>query len=241
MAVGDYGLAGVPIRIRSQFGQVHEMCGSYRTRDVPLVTVETTMDDIVAERERSAHGDDSVVSYSDEYLETLAVYRKVADVMPDYGALLVHGSAVAVEGECYLFCAPSGTGKSTHTRLWRELFGPRATMVNDDKPLVRVEGGKATVFGTPWDGKHHLSENVSVALRAVCLLERSEQNWIRRTDAAEALPAILRHTYRPSDASALSKTLCLLDELVGCVDVWRLGCNMDIGAAELSYSAMRGA
>ena len=237
---GDYELAGVPIRIRSQFSKVHEMCAGYRTRDVPLLVVETMMDDIELERERSSDVD-PIVCYSDEYLETLAVYRKIADAMPDHGVLLVHGSAIAVDGECFLFCAPSGTGKSTHARLWRELLGPSATMVNDDKPLVRVEGGKAMVFGTPWDGKHHLSANVSAPLRAVCLLERSERNWISRTGAGESLTALLHHVYRPPDAVALSRTLSLLDGLIGCVDVWRLGCNMDIEAAELSFSAMRGA
>lgn len=73
--------------------------------------------------------------YSLSYLETLAVYRKIVTRLVFSDILLIHGSAIAVDGKAYLFTAPSGTGKSTHTRMWREYFKDRAVMVNDDKPL----------------------------------------------------------------------------------------------------------
>ena len=109
---------------------------------------------------------------NDEYLETLAVYRKIAEKMIDYDTILFHGSVIAVDGIGYLFTAKSGTGKSTHTRLWRELFGERAVMVNDDKPLIKVSENGIIVYGTPWDGKHRLSTNTFVPLKGICFMSK---------------------------------------------------------------------
>lgn len=178
--------------------------------------------------------------HSDAYLEELAVYRKIAEQMPAYDTFLMHGSCVAVDGEGYLFTAKSGTGKSTHTRLWRELFGERAVMINDDKPLIRVTETGATIYGTPWDGKHHLSTNCAVPLKAICILERAANNTIRRIPPAEAYPFLVQQIYRPQDPAAMLRTLQLIDRLSKTVDLWRLGCNMDPEAAQVSYNAMKG-
>ncbi len=67
-------------------------------------------------------------------------YRKLAESLLEYGVLLFHGSSVAVDGFGYIFAAQSGTGKSTHARLWRELLGERAVMVNDDKVRCSTRG-----------------------------------------------------------------------------------------------------
>ena len=80
-----------------------------------------------------------------------------------------------MDGEAYIFTAVSGTGKSTHAMLWREVFGERVRMINDDKPLIRITPeGKAVVYGTPWDGKHHLSKNSAFPLKAICWLTRAK-------------------------------------------------------------------
>ena len=159
--------------------------------------------------------------------------------MPQYDTFLFHGSAISVDGQCYLFTAKSGTGKSTHTRLWRQLLGERAVMVNDDKPLIRVHNNNITVFGTPYNGKHRLGNNISVPLRAVCILKRSENNCIRKISKADAYPTIIQQCYRPADKNSLAKTLFLVDQMIDHIDLWELGCNMDISAAEISYNAMK--
>ena len=167
------------------------------------------------------------------------MYRQIAEKMPAYDTVLFHGSCVAVNGEGYLFTAGSGTGKSTHAYLWRQLLGEKAVMVNDDKPLIRIrEDGTAVVYGTPWDGKHRLSTNIAVPLKAVCILERAGENHIVPITKTDALPMLIRQTYRPADSAALAITLTLIDRLN--VPFYRLSCNMDISAAELSYNTMKG-
>ena len=241
LVTGIYCLAGRNIRITSLHNMVHTMCSAYRSEEGCRLdfSVETGRTEIDFERSRAERSAVRQQPFSDAYLETLAVYRQISEKMPDYDTLLTHCSAVAVDGEAYLFAALSGTGNSTHVRLWRELQGERAVMVNDDKPLLRVlEDGSAVVYGTPWDGKHQLSNNISVPVRAICMLSRGEENRIVRITKAEALPRLLLQVYRPYEPAAMEKTMALLDHLD--VAFYRLHCNMDLSAAELSYSVMRG-
>ena len=238
-----YKIADRIIEIRSLHLMIHEQCREYRAAGVPDFRIEITPSDIVFEREKSAQADKAeeraIQFYSDGYLETLAAYRKIAERMPEYDTILFHGSCVAVDGAGYLFTAKSGTGKSTHTRLWRELLGDRAIMINDDKPLIRISDSGAIIYGTPWDGKHHLSNNIAVSLKAICILERAKENAILPVTREEALPMLIQQAYRPADPFTLAKTLTLIDRLGMEVKLYRLRCNMDISAAKLSYGTMK--
>lgn len=236
-------LAGIAIEIYCLYPSTKQFCRDYLTTAPADFAVETKPADIEFEREKSAREDEAegipLRRFSKEYLETLAVYRKIAERLPEYDTVLFHGSAIAVDGAGYLFTAKSGTGKSTHTRLWREKFGSRAVMVNDDKPLLRVTETGVTVYGTPWDGKHRLSRNTSVPLAGLCLLSRSGDNHIKPITPREAWPMLMQQTYRPADPAALARTLALVDRLSKGVELWKLGCNMEPEAAETAYAAMR--
>ncbi len=230
---GTYRFAEVTVQIDSLYPLIHDMSRDYSCGGSPDIIAAVTQADIDHERVRS-----SISGCSDAYLETLAVYRKIAEKMPAFDVLLYHASAVAVDGAAYLFAAPSGTGKSTHARLWRELLGSRAVMVNDDKPLIRVQSdGTAIVYGTPWNGKHHLSSNIAVPIKAVCLLERSPDNHIRQISRWDALLILVQQAYRPAQPEAMEKTLALICRMQA--DYYALGCNMDLSAAELAYSTMK--
>ncbi len=232
-----YRFAGHTFEICSLYSEVHRLCREYRTDDAPEMLLSVSRSDIDNER-RIPGGDADDKHGDDAYLETLAVYRKIAESLIEYDVLLFHGSAVAVDGACYLFAAKSGTGKSTHTRLWRELLGERAVMVNDDKPLLTVSGTGVTVWGTPWCGKHHLSSNISVPLEAVCILERGESNIIEPVSAEEAWPVLYRQSYRSKDPDKLKRTLVITDTLSRSVRLYRLRCTPDVQAARVAFDAM---
>lgn len=237
-----YLIAEKRIRVTSLFEEVHRCCSEYLTEGEADFTVTITEEDIAFERERSEQ--EAIlegrrpVRPSEAYLETLAVYRKIAEQMPFYDTLLFHGSCVAVDGLAYLFTAPSGVGKSTHTRMWREYLGERAVMINDDKPLLHVSGGEVLVYGTPWNGKHRLGCNMSAPLKALCLLERAEYNRIEAIRPAAAWPMLLQQAYRPADGAALARTLNLLEHVLDKVPLYRLGCLPDVDAAKLAYETM---
>lgn len=214
--------------------------GDITTESVTRIRI--TQSDIDFEREKSAREDIKegipIRQFSDAYLETLAVYRKIADHLLSCDTLLFHGSVIAVDGIGYLFTAKSGTGKSTHTRLWREYFGERAVMVNDDKPLLRITDSGVTAYGTPWDGKHRLSTNIAVPLKGICILTRDTTNHIEPAEPHAVYPLIVQQTNRSLSADGMKQTLSLIDRMLNVVPVYRLGCNMDIEAARVTYDGM---
>lgn len=239
-------LADRYIDMRPLHPQTNEFCQPYAVDDAPACDfcVEIEQKDIDFEREKSARENElegiPVRNHSDAYLETLAVYRKIAERMPSYNTVLFHGSVIAVDGVGYVFAAKSGTGKSTHSRLWREMLGDRAVMINDDKPLLRLTDEGVLAYGTPWNGKHRLGTNASVPLRAICILERAETNHIERVKFNDVYPILLQQTYRPQDATALMTTLKIIDKMGSVVDLWRLGANMEPDAPRVSFEAMSG-
>jgi hypothetical protein len=244
--IGFYKIADRVIRVESIYEDVHEYCREYSCEEqTPDFEVKICPEDLIYERKKSeaeaAISPRAFRGGTDGMLETLAVYRKMAESFPVlFDTFLFHGSAIAVDGEAYLFTAKSGTGKSTHTSLWRKYLGDRAEMVNDDKPLIRVSGDEVIIYGTPWNGKHRLGKNVSVPLKALSILERGEVNEIHPISKKEALPMMLQQSYRPAEIKALEKSVQLISKLTENVSLFRLKCNMDIKAAEVAYSAMSG-
>ena len=220
------------------------MTFSKSTTGTPDFSVVISEDDIIFEREKSnrehAFEHLPIPNFPEELLEVTAVYRKIADKMLDYNTFVFHGSVIAVENQAFLFTAKSGTGKSTHTRLWREYLKDRAVMVNDDKPLIQISEQGVIAYGTPWNGKHHIGENISVPLKAICILTRAEENHIVKISKSQAYPMLLQQVYRPQNQERMQKTLALIDNMAETVELYRLGCNMNLEAAEIAYNEMKG-
>lgn len=235
-------LAGVTIGVQSLHDEVCRLCAPYMTDGEPSFTVSISEADIAFERmksDREARFEGRVPEdFSDDYLETLAVYRKIAVELLRFDTLLLHGSVVAVDGCGYLFTAPSGVGKTTHTRLWLEHVSG-ASVVNGDKPLLRFTPDAVEACGTPWAGKEGLNTNVRVPLRAICVLERGAVNRIAPLSFLEAYPTLLQQSYRPADAAALRRTMELVRALGERVKLYRLACNMHSDAARVAYEGMR--
>lgn len=235
-------LAGVPIAVKARFDDVRQLCRDYLTTQPPAFTVcptpeEVALEQVKSDREAEVEGLPKR-RYPEGYLETIAVYRKIAAALLDYDVFLMHGSAVCADGQAYLFTAPSGTGKTTHTRLWlREI--PGAFVINGDKPLIRVGEGGCEIFGTPWSGKEGMNTNASAPLKAVCVLERGQTNVIEKQSFSDVLPVVIQQSYRPRDEAAMSKTLSLIRRLGEQVRFYRLRCNMDPEAALVAREGMK--
>lgn len=234
-------LAGIPFRVSCLFESTRAFCGEYLTEEQPEFEIQLTREDVSAEREISRQQDlrdgRPVQHFSDPYLETIALYRKLAKPMLSRDCLIFHGAAVAVAGECYLFTAKSGTGKTTHTSLWLKNI-PKAYIVNGDKPLIRVADGGIVLYGTPWRGKENYGINASAPLKAIAILERAPENHIEPIGAGEAFRVLYQQTHRLEDPLELARLLGLLERLAKGVRLYRLGCNMEDDAARLAYKTM---
>ena len=170
-----------------------------------------------------------------EYMGTgVSFARKILN----FNGYYIHSSAVILGGKAYLFTAPSGTGKSTHTEKWIRLFGAR--YLNDDKPVLRLLDGVWMAYGTPWSGKHDLSSNEGVSLGGIACLRRGEVNEITPMSPAAALPLLMGQTVHRLYKEQVEKQLLLLDSLLRDIPIWDLACRNDDEAAYVSHAAMTG-
>ncbi len=235
-------IAGVPAEVVCKHPRAEAFFRGYETDRPPLFRIEPSEADLeqaqagfdVAAR---AEGRQSF-RHPPYSLEVHAIHTRLAERLVFHNVLLMHGSALCIDGQAIIFTAPSGTGKSTHARLWREAFGERVWMVNDDKPLIRIENGAAAVHGTPWDGGRHLSRNASAPLRAIVKLERDERNRIEPLAKADAFPLLLKQCYASRDPAVQRRILALEKQLLNAVDFYILGCNMAPEAARVAWEGM---
>ena len=157
----------------------------------------------------------------------------------EFEGLLLHASAVVLDGRAYLFSGHSCAGKSTHTRLWQREFGSHAQVINDDKPALRRIDGRWIAYGTPWCGKDGINLNQQAPLAGICFLKKAPHNQIRRLTQREAMEQILAQTIRryPS-ISKMEKLFDLMGKLLNEIPVFELE-NLPVPeAARLSYETM---
>lgn len=153
-----------------------------------------------------------------------------------YKTLLIHASVVERDGRGVAFLGKSGTGKSTHSRLWlTHHSGFR--LLNDDNPAVRIhDDGTVYIYGTPWSGKTACYRSLGVALSAVVRLSQAKENEFTHLDGKEALIALL-----PSGSalrwnkSLFASMTAILQDMVSKVNIGHLACLPDKEAAKLCY------
>lgn len=212
-----------------------------RTQAAPYLTDEPCeAADMIIKLPDSFVAEQSAVNGLDlndsEYLCTGAAFNSG---ILRFGGFMLHSSAVAVDNYAYLFSADSGTGKSTHTGLWLELFGKRARILNDDKPVIRIGKSKIYACGTPWSGKNDISVRENVPIAGICFLERSAENWIKRVPGAAATGKLLKQTIRPPYEDDMNILLSHIDKVLTDVPIYFMGCNISTDAAQMAYEAMR--
>ncbi len=228
-------LAEIPIYIECNYESTKEFCKEYLCEDKPQFRLAISKEDLDYEKVRSDRFS------ANPYLETLALYRKIAEVMIQEDTLLFHSSSIEIDGEAYLFAAPSGTGKTTHTLLWKEcLTGHDIHIINGDKPLIKIKRNSAFVYGTPWRGKENLGENRASKVKAICFLNQGKANNIWRIEETDAFPKLLKQTYRTNDKLKLKNTLALLQNIAKMVPVYEMECTVSQEAAITGYNYMKG-
>lgn len=153
----------------------------------------------------------------------------------------VHSSAIVCNGRAVLFLGESGTGKSTHTRLWRENIDG-AVLLNDDSPFIGFVDGMATAFGAPWSGKTPCYKQEHYPIAAIVRLSQAPHNAIRPLRSVHAIGALLP-SLTPAfgyDDELQDRMLATLSKIISQVPVYHLECLPDAAAARLSYDTVFG-
>lgn len=228
-----YEIAGLRIGICNRYAYTTKFCQNYLSEDQDSpADIFTTVTQEEFDEEKS-----SSEQFSDGYIENICLYRNICCQLPRLKRLLLHASVVDYRGEGYAFLGRSGTGKSTHTRLWLQyLDGTR--VINGDKPILRFDGTEFIVYGTPWNGKEGLGCNASVPLKGLCFLEQAKENSIRRLTHSETSKRLFSQVLLPQDEDEVVATLELLDKMIASTPAYLLQCDISEQAVKSSFEAM---
>jgi hypothetical protein len=159
-------------------------------------------------------------------------------ILPE-GGVAVHSSVIVYKGRAVMFLGESGTGKSTHTKLWLKYISDTA-LLNDDSPIVRVLDGVPTAFGSPWSGKTPCYHNRRFPIAAIVRLSQAPHNKITRLGRLQALGALL-----PScppqfarDEGLMDGLVAVISGVIGSVPMFHLECLPDEAAARLVFNTV---
>ncbi len=151
------------------------------------------------------------------------------------GCVSIHAAAVETDGAAFLFCGPSGTGKSTRARAWQDRFAAR--MISGDRPLIRLEGME--VFGVPWDGKEQCFRNVHYPLKVICDIRRSDSAAVREMSFEQRLRMLTRQCFLPMwDTDTAAVQMRNIFRLASCAQIVRAFCGPAVEDAEKLRAAI---
>lgn len=244
-----FSIASLKTEIRCPYGNSFYDFIDYRASfERPDVIIRLSQEDL--DLERLQHHPDFVepditvdcekvcVTYDLGFLEPFVALHRFADALPPFQSFLMHGAVVALDGQAYMFTAPSGVGKTTRTRLWLEEY-PSSIVVNGDKPVIQLREDGVYACGTPWAGKEGWNTNTMLPLRAIFLLERASTDSVEEISLGKAFPTILQQSHRPADVDSMRKTLALIQALEGKVKFYRFHSTPTREAVRLAYETAR--
>ena len=218
------------IEINAFHDNTRKYCKDFLCEDKPDYFITMTEEDL---KNESSNSDTGRVYVSEEIS---ALYRKIANLLVEENIIVFHSSSFTVNGNAFLITARSGVGKSTHSRNLKALLGDEFVYINDDKPLVGVNKNNVTVYGTPWNGKERISNDISAPLRAIMFLNRGTTNTYQKiVNKEEIYIKMISQIYLPKEKSKREKALKLIDILLKKINFYEINVNKEIESAKMTY------
>ena len=225
-------VGGLNIRLNNKYPFIEEFAKDYITdSDSTDFMVEADDFEIDLEAKQAPPGAPR------GYLESIVLYRAIAEEIPNYSAFVFHGAVIVKEGKAYAVTARSGVGKTTHLRLWLDTFGDDVHILNGDKPILRMIDGRVYACATPWRGKEGYGVPEMLPLCGIGFLERGETNTAEKISVGEALMRFVSQIYVPKGRSCASMALNLADKVLSSVPLYKLSVNMEREAAIVACNA----
>lgn len=210
-------IAGLYIKFDYEYDLIHELSEKY------IVDNYDHIDICLNNKNIDKYKDDNRI----EAAEVLCFLGDLADLLVNYNKILVHGASIEYKDKAYLFMAPSGTGKSTHIKYWKQALND-VHIINGDKPIIDENG---YVYGTPWAGKERWNNPISHKLNSLIFIHRDTYNHIEKIDCKDCLDELLNGIYVPNNN--INLTLTLINKIFSNVNIYRMYCTNDVSAAEV--------
>lgn len=231
-----YKIADLIVEFEPKYNALKARANKYRYLQNEKRNIKISVNDESIEKEKEL--DKELTTELAEYVIVGTTFYKA---LLHYNGLLLHSSAVVIDDEAYLFSADCGVGKSTHTSLWvKYLKHKNPYILNDDKPAIRIMEDGIYAYGTPFSGKHDISENKKAKLKGICFLEQSKENHIEKIEPKEAVKLIFSQTVRKLKKEEMNKLFDVMEVILKEIPIYKLQCDMSKEAVNLSYKTMRG-
>lgn len=230
-----YDIAGLRVLLENQHEYTTKFCRTFLSEDQDSpadLIARVTQEEFNEEKEQSPN-------FSDGYIENICLYRSICAQIPVMNRMLLHASVLSFNGSAYAFLGRSGTGKSTHSRLWGQYIHG-VGVVNGDKPILEYKDGGFIAYGTPWRGKENWGGKGNVPLRGLCFLEQAKENSIRKLTPAETSSRLFSQILIPTDETNAVATLDLVDKMIAAVPAYLLKCDISENAVIASFEALTG-
>ena len=230
-------IAETVILINPYSDKMKEFCKEYLSNDNHEYEISIRLEDINRENdsflEYYGYTLDDVVMH-----EQYALLRKVSEILiEDKDTILFHASSLIFNDKAYLFTAKSGTGKTTHAKMWIEKY-PDALMINDDKPYLKLKDNEVIVYGNPWNGKEKIGNNISAKLDGILCLYQSDNNQTSDMSYSDKWDFLFKQIYLSKNARSISNTLRIINFLIDNINITALKCNKNQDAVEVAYEAL---
>lgn len=228
-----YKIADFYVKLNCRSKYLEELCSPYLT----IEEAEAEINLCYSKEECEKYKNQGMTFATFEYNFTMGTF--VRNIV-ERDAFCYHASSLSVDGEGILFSADSGTGKSTHSRLWQEFMKEHEIVnLNDDKPIIRIIDGKPWVYGSPWSGKHGINNNACAPVKALVFLEQGAENQIREMRPEEVFPLVFPQVLGgKANQQQVAQLMDLLDRFIRGIRVYKLQCNISEEAVRLVYDTV---
>ena len=202
--------------VRTEFYDLYYMDG----KKIQIQKVENEITGAIVYDKNTIYIYPRCITFELEYLLSQYAFLYILSLND---ALILHGSSFIYNNKGIILSAKSGTGKSTHSRLWQKY--ENVSVINDDKNILRIENDKLYMYGSPWSGKHMLDNNLKSEVSAICFLYQNKENEIKRLPLVEAMKKLMGQLVLPNkDNKDLWSNI--MDKLLS-LPIYHLGCNME--------------
>lgn len=224
-----YRIAGFGVKMEVH-GRTFSQAVPYQDADAPVdFEVHGRTEQVLEKAPYLTRDEAEYISTGEDF------FRKIIP----YGSMMLHACTALVGDRAYLFSGPSGVGKSTHVALWEKYLGKeRVLILNDDKPVLRMDGKNVLAYGVPWCGSAGIGINTCAPVAGICFLKQGNADRIYRMEGVKAVHAVLSQTVRDLDAKEMECLLNTIEDLIVRVPIYEMECLPRIEAARLSWEML---
>lgn len=220
-------------------------CSLDERKDITVCLHRNDTDEIVSIMKVDNQWENALITYVGRNLDNLIITGPLGEILFRnrllfYNGIMIHAAAIEYDGKGLMFCAPSGTGKSTQAELWRNYLG--AEILNGDRSVIRMFENQSFVYGSPWCGSSAQYVNKRSPLNAIVMLEQAKTNELRLLDSKEALLKLLPRCFLPyydDNGKMMDMAFETIHKIVSSTSIYLLKCKPDREAVELVYQCIR--